>query len=401
MEDVVNIQEKLNILDSITHVEYRSYLPVNNNYSSGETIEIKITDSDKITCPSKSYLYFNLQIENKDGTPYVYKKTRLVTNFISFLFTEARYELGDKTIETINNLGLTSTIWAYTSLCKPRLEELQNAAFFLNDKELIDTVGENGKFSICVPLELWFGFCQDYDKIIYKMTQKLVLLRAHNDNDVFYNSDPVVDTGEYNIKINKIEWKMPQVNLSDTCLNQLEKTIDKNSRIPVEFRARDLVIRKDLKENTGETLDIKTCKAVERPRLIAYAFQTDRINRSTKDTAKFDHVKIKNIFTELNSIRYPYMGQRCEFHNNDYAQHYKDYLDIAPTPPIISKKNYKNNYTVYTRDLSRQEEKIKSSTIELKVTYETLDNIPPKTNLLTYIQYDKEFIYDPINNIVE
>lgn len=87
------------------------------------------------------YLFFNFKTENEDSAIiYAYKNTRLVTNFISFLFTEVTYELGDKAVETINNVRISSTILAYTSLCKLWLDKLPNAAIFLDHQELIQSV---------------------------------------------------------------------------------------------------------------------------------------------------------------------------------------------------------------------------------------------------------------------
>ena len=43
----------------------------------------------------------------------------------------------------------------------------------------------HGSFSFAIELENLFGFCEDYDKVVYGMRDKLILVRKSNDDAIF------------------------------------------------------------------------------------------------------------------------------------------------------------------------------------------------------------------------
>ena len=45
----------------------------------------------------------------------------------------------------------------------------------------VDDTGQKGSFSFCVPLSHIFGFCEDYDKVMYGLTHTLSLYRRNDD----------------------------------------------------------------------------------------------------------------------------------------------------------------------------------------------------------------------------
>ena len=63
-----------------------------------------------------------------------------------------------------------------------------------------------GSFSVAIPLEHIFGFCKDYDKVMYGLRYNLTLVRTSND-DVIFKAVVVGDAGKG--KLTKISWMMP------------------------------------------------------------------------------------------------------------------------------------------------------------------------------------------------
>ena len=61
--------------------------------------------------------------------------------------------------------------------------------------------------SFRVPLKHIFGFCEDYDKIVYGLKHTLTLVRKSDDDAIFRAN--AVDAGK--VTIDKISWFMPHV----------------------------------------------------------------------------------------------------------------------------------------------------------------------------------------------
>ena len=63
-----------------------------------------------------------------------------------------------------------------------------NTGFTTRKKLLIDSIEkaeQKGDFSFCIPLSHIFGFCEDYDKVIYGVTHTLELYRKNDNAAIF------------------------------------------------------------------------------------------------------------------------------------------------------------------------------------------------------------------------
>jgi len=52
-----------------------------------------------------------------------------------------------------------------------------NAGFGVRQQYILQTPDPNGTFSIRVPLKHIFGFCDDYEKVVYGFKHQLTLVR--------------------------------------------------------------------------------------------------------------------------------------------------------------------------------------------------------------------------------
>ena len=94
-----------------------------------------------------------------------------------------------------------------------------NSGFAVRQAYLIRKPDAKGTFSFIIPLKHIFGFCDDYDKIVYSLKHTLTLVRK-SDDDAIYRTPPVGDdaaaaaaVGKVNIE--KISWFMPHMIPSD------------------------------------------------------------------------------------------------------------------------------------------------------------------------------------------
>ena len=76
-----------------------------------------------------------------------------------------------------------------------------------------------------------FGFCEDYNKILYGMKQTLTLTR-NDDNDAIFRAN-AADAGK--IALDKISWYMPHVMPADREKMELYKIIEKKEKLPVGY----------------------------------------------------------------------------------------------------------------------------------------------------------------------
>ena len=72
---------------------------------------------------------------------------------------------------------------------------------------LIQSPTVKGKFSFRIPLKLIFGFCEEYDKIVYCLKPSLTIVRKTDDDAIFRGAA----AGAGNVSLDKISWFMRHV----------------------------------------------------------------------------------------------------------------------------------------------------------------------------------------------
>ena len=141
-----------------------------------------------------------------------------------YLFKRIRYDLVEKVIETIQHPGQTTTMLGLLKYpddfskslglnqlwfkdTNPTASKVDNLGFKIRHNYIIQKPNPKGTFSFRIPLKHIFGFCEDYNKIIYGLKQTLVLTRDNDNNAIFRTN--AIDRGKVTLK--KISWYMPKV----------------------------------------------------------------------------------------------------------------------------------------------------------------------------------------------
>ena len=89
-----------------------------------------------------------------------------------------------------------------------------------------------GSFSFTVELENLFGFCEDYDQVVYSMQHKLTLIRKNNDDAI----QRIAVAGAGKVELTKMAWVMPRVHPYDVKKFSLFKTIESKVVLDAAFR---------------------------------------------------------------------------------------------------------------------------------------------------------------------
>ena len=143
-------------------------------------------------------------------------------------------------------------------------------------------------------------------------------------------------------------------------------------------------------------LSIKT--APEKPRFIIVGFQTAKDGDQTKNPSTYDHVNLKYAYVTLNSDRYTAVEYNLSFANQKFSRVYGDAalfivkfigMDELITKSNITSSGYKTLYPVFTFDVSKQKEKLKTSVVDTQIEENFTENVPANTRAFALVISDK------------
>ena len=419
MNSILRITDPILKDDSIDKYEEFAYEPVTgtNKNAPGQDIRITIETQDIFTHPSESYLIIEGQLLKADGTPYVRdNRVTLANNGIMHLFKRIRYELSGQEIENIMNVGQATTmlgllkypddfskskglnqLWykdtKNTTILDPANDNF-NAGFKVRRDYIFgntDGVAANiGTFSFRIPLKHIFGFCEDYDKIVYGLKHTLTLTRDNNNTAIFkaiVNNLAGDDTLPFGmVNLNKIIWFMPHVIPADEDKMKLYKIIERKEKIPVGYRMIQCDSASVPPGNISSfswRLAVKSSPEV--PRFIIIGFQQNGINNQTTNPSTFANVNVSNMYVTLNSTRYPTTDYDINFGTQQFSRVYGDVADFRSkffnmdeliSNPNINPSDYRDLYSLFLFDVSKQSEKLKYSTTDIQVKMSFRGDVP-------------------------
>ena len=234
-----------------------------------------------------------------------------------------------------------------------------------------------------------FGFCEDYDKIVYGLKHSLTLGRKTDDDAI--SRGAAAGTGK--VSLDKISWFMPHDIPVDAEKFSIYKTIESKVKLLVAYRTRqcDMLSVPELTNFTWR-LSVKT--APEKPRFIMIGFQTAKDGDRTKNPSTFDHVNLKNAYVTLNSDRYPAVDYNLSFANQKFSRVYGDAalfgvkffaLDNLITQSNITPSDYKI-LCPFSHSLSASRKKISNPLLLIsKYRQISLKMFPPTQEHLRWL----------------
>ena len=237
MNSILRITDPILSDDSIDKYEDIVYEPVagTNLNTSGQDIRLTIETQDIFTRPSESFLIIEGKLTKKaDDTVYANDdRITLTNNGLMHLFKRIRYDLSGQEIESVAHPGQATTmlgllkypddfskskglnqlnqLWYKDTTDAAVLDgDNTNVGFKIRHEYIIKSSDTRGTFSFRIPLKHIFGFCEDYDKVVYGLKHTLTLMR-NNDNNAIFRA--VAAEGQ--ITLSKIFWFMPHVTPAD------------------------------------------------------------------------------------------------------------------------------------------------------------------------------------------
>ena len=419
MNGILRITDPILSDDSIDKYEEFEYGPVagTNLNSSGTDIRLAIETQDIFAHPSESFLIIEGRLVKANNNSYGNNDLiTLTNNGIMHLFKRIRYDLLGQEIENIMNVGQATTMLGLLKypddFSKSKgLNQLwykdttgvadgNNAGFSVRRNYIIVNSDPKGSFSFKIPLKHIFGFCEDYDKVVYGLKHNLTLTRNDN-NDAIFKSDQNDAAGnpyaDGKVVLSKVSWFMPHVTPADKDKMELYKIIERKEKIPVGYR----MIQCDsasIPQVTSFSWRLSVKSSPEVPRFIIVGFQTGKSNIQTENASTFNNVNVSNIYVMLNSMRYPTTDYNISFLAQKFSRVYGDVvefrskffnMDELVSNPNITPADYKDLYPLFLFDVSKQSEKLKYSTTDIQIKMFFSANVPANTEAYAVIISDR------------
>lgn len=410
LPEILNVTERAVFDDAIVNADKHTHQPyANATFKNNDIIRIPIENEDVYTLPSHSVVYMEGRLLKKDGA--VSTTAKFVNNGVLHLFDEIRYEIGGKVIDRVRNPGITTTMKGYVSYNINESRRLQNAGWLppqlkenkptLNDVQITNN---NGYFNVCVPLRMMLGFGEDFRKILLNVKQELVLIRSSIDANAILNPTKDEDIA---VVFDQISWKIPHISVADAQRLILLRYLQKNVPMEIVFRSWELHEYPLLNTSQSHTWAIKAASQLEKPRFVIFGFQTGKNNDASKDRSLFDHCKLINLKLHLGSTMYPYDNLRLDFTKNRFAILYEMYSQFqqsyyrSTSEPLFTPEEFYRIAPLVVIDCSYQNETVKTGTVDIRLEFETAENIPEKTSAYCLILHDRMIRYNPATNIVQ
>ena len=377
-----------NCIDRYEDIEYEPVAGTNLNNPGGD-IRLVIETQDIFTHPSESFLIIEGRLLKDNNNSYGNNDPiTLTNNGMMYLFKHIRYDLSGQEIENIMHPGQATTmlgllkylddfskskglhqLWYKDTLPDPVAE---NVGFEIRKDYIIRNSDPKGSFSFKIPLKHIFGFCEDYDKVVYGLKHNLTLTRNDDNDAIFRAANDAAGNAVANGKIvlSKISWFMPHVTPADSNKMELYKIIERKEKLPVGYRMIQCDTASIPQTNSFSwRLSVKSSPEV--PRFIIVGFQTGKTNSQTENISTFNNVNVSNIYVMLNSIKYPTAHYNISFLSQKFSRVYGDTaefrskfynMDELISSPNINPVDFKSLYPLFLFDVSKQSEKLKYST---------------------------------------
>jgi len=409
---ILNIKEKLTFDDSIKSYQLTEYQPITGSQlnTSGQ-ITITIENTDDFYYPRQSWLKIEGNLLKADGK--LYGDDDLITltnNGLMYLFTNIKYSLSGMEIESLNHPGVATTILGSLKHSSdfskgPGLMQCwypdtattaadANVGFTIRRGLIIQKPNPNGAFSFAVPLEDLFGFCEDYDKVVYGVRHTLTLVRTTDDNDAIFRAEAA---GAGKVQLTKISWMMPKVQPNDEMKYKLYKNIESKDVLDVGFRMRQCsVIQIPQTTSFSWRLGVKT--APEKPRFIIVGIQTNKSSNQTRNAALFDHANVTNMSVMLNNDKYPNLNADADFSKQRFPVFYKEmseflYKFYGADPMVVSTSinpiQYKELTPLFVFDVSKQNERLDTAVVDITVEMQFSQNVAANTRAYALVISDR------------
>ena len=363
--------------------------------SAFKTIRFSIRQENLLLHWRYSYLEVQGQLVKEDGKAYeADSKIALIFNAIPHMFNNAKLTIGTQTVENVNVVGHVSSMMHYVLLSrsKSKCEGLQylwipdtdnttaatNKGFELRRKYIIDSPTTNGTFKFRIPLMIIFGFMENF--VALKGYPIEIELVRGPDYPAIIKVDAVAK-GKLNLK--DIVLNIPVVDPSKSITLDSMRGISNPKPYLFSFRRRNGLFAPIPTGVRDFQFTITNESFVERPQMIWVGFQKNETSDQKFNHALYHHANVETMTIKMNNTQFPTKPVKANWAENDNGffyemqkdvrSNYLQYPDTYTEGNFLNPVNFKDLYTMYCFDVTKQEYKVGSKTVccELHIHFKT------------------------------
>ncbi|XP_022203416.2 uncharacterized protein LOC111060081 [Nilaparvata lugens] len=384
--------------NSIIGFEYHSHAPYTVSYNTNDEIRIPIQQQDVYTLPSESYLHLEYTVTGAANAAVA--GTPCVSGFFSNVFSEIRYEINGVEVDGIRNPGVTSLMKNAVTFERDEWTKMEGAGYkFSSTTGFADFAANGADTTIMdVPLRYLLGFAEDYRQILLNVKQELVLRVSPNFHDC-------VNVAATNVAITKLLWRMPYVEVADDVKLRLLQIVQNDTPISIPFRHWELYTYPTLPQTRKHTWTVKSTSQLEKPRYIVVGLQTARRGVAAANSSRFDKCNMKDVRVFLNNRYYPY--ESIDGDDNRIYNMYAAFNGVynhgnaRASNPLFEKNAIGDGkIMLFAFDCSRQNESLKTGSIDVRIEFEASENIPGNTTAYCMMIHEMTKEYRPMSGLV-
>ncbi|XP_050535023.1 uncharacterized protein LOC126902043 [Daktulosphaira vitifoliae] len=410
MTEYLQVLEKSSQDDNVKREYYLEHQSYNNSYGNNDEIRIELRNKEKFTIPCESYLQIEGSIAKPTGAV---GNIVMNQNCMMNLFDEIRFEINNKEIDKVKNVGVTTAMKGYCSFTPNDVVRLHPAGW-KNVNKLYDDGNfmDHSEFVAHCPLSMCMGFFERYRRTLINCKQTLILIRSNTDHCAValvpakdeaekasvLTAENIALIRQTKVNITKIKWVVKYFEPNVKTELGLMRILDNKKWLPLEFQHWDTAVYPLVPQTTTHTWPVRTFSGVEKPRYLLVAMVTDANKRVH---GEFNHCFQRNIKAYLNADEYPYENQNADFDKgkfstfyNSYAQFQTMYYGEMNSYPFLDRISYKKIGPIFVIDCSKQNDTVKSSTVDLRIDFEYAEQFPTKTSLYCVIIHDCQMEYN-------
>ena len=359
-----------------------------------------------------AYLEIHGRLTESNGTAYTdASNIAPIFNAIPYLFTNAKFSVGTRVVENVNVVGPVSSLMHY--VLNPRSLSKNAGLQFMwvpDTKTTAETDNKGwearrafvikgaetakGTFKFRMPLNLIFGFCENF-VALKGYGVEVELIRGQDYKALFLAAG--TNAGKFTFK--SMSLNIPVVTGSNAVNVKILEGLKHPKPYNFSFRGRNGLTAKVPKDARIYQLTITTENFAERPQMIFVGFQKTNANNQTFNYATFSHENVETMHIKMNNVTFPTHLVSSNWKENDNGMWYEyllhcraNYLQFSglyTDNTFLNPDNFKNLYTVYCFDVSKQHDLVSSRTVSCELHATFREAIAEHTNIYVAWYYDR------------
>lgn len=379
--------------------------------SEYKTVRFNIRQDNLLLHWTNAYLVMDGNLVKKAGGAFGDEQLiSLIHNAIPHMFSNVKLTIGNRLVENINQIGHVSsmiydTLYARSKKNCDGLEfmwypdttanaEDQNTGFAVRRGFIITQPHTNGKFTLRIPLHMFFGFMENF--IVLKgYPIEMEFVRGPDYPALFRKADGDHLAEEGKLTFSSIVLNIPVVEPSTVVMLEYLKGMKDPEPFLYSFRERHGMFAPVPTNILDFQQPITSNYFTERPQMIWVGFQTCNVTDQTYNHAMYKHANVESAYIQMNNSQIPPVLMKANWTENDSGFFYEmqkhvraNYLQYPARYAegnMLSPANFRDLYTIYCFDVSKQEMTLGSNnvTCDLHVHFKT----PTVAHLRVYIAW--------------